>query len=88
MKGECDIVIGFIGRKKMSFLRDCCKKLSEVQKFSSYCLHSVQRREYSGNPFNAVLGVHRSDPRYIRVDGYNAVCWEPQDTHVIMSSAF
>ena len=23
--------------------------------------------------YNAVLGVHRSDPRYIRVDGYNAV---------------
>ena len=24
--------------------------------------------------YNAVLGVHRSDPRYIRVDRYNAVC--------------
>ena len=24
--------------------------------------------------YNAVLGLHRSDPRYIRVDGYNAVC--------------
>ena len=27
--------------------------------------------------YNAVLGVHRSDPRYIRVDGYNAVCVPP-----------
>ena len=23
--------------------------------------------------YNAVLGVHRSDPRYIRIDGHNAV---------------
>ena len=27
--------------------------------------------------YNAVLGVHRSDPRYIRVDGYNAVYVSP-----------
>ena len=27
--------------------------------------------------YNAVLGVHRSDPRYIRVDGYNAVYVPP-----------
>ena len=33
--------------------------------------------QYSGN---AVLGVHRSEPRYIRVDGYNSVC-VPTPTH-------
>ena len=27
--------------------------------------------------YNAVLGVQRSDPRYIRVDGYNAVYVPP-----------
>ena len=28
--------------------------------------------------YNAVLRVHRSDPRYIRVDGYNAVFPTPR----------
>ena len=53
---------------------------SELAKLFFISLYTVETR------YNAVLGVHRSDPRYIQVDGYNTV--SPHADHKWPVSAF
>ena len=59
-----------------------CKYKGTISKYiirlktASYTM-SIHDQYTVETRYNAVLGVHRSDPRYIRVDGYNAVYVPP-----------